>query len=141
MDPHSRASKKNTSHGNEVLPQDTPHLTQRPRYQRGSLCQDPAGKRTTRRPDRRKETQTEVVWICLPFSRPGRNHLARHSGRGKKTRQTEKEVGRQHGGQHREWTGLEFAKSQRTVENRERWRKLVVKSSVLPERHPRCRNR
>ena len=30
----------------------------------------------------------------------------------------------------REWTGLEFAKSQRAVENREKWRKLVVKSSV-----------
>ena len=29
-----------------------------------------------------------------------------------------------------EWTGLEFAKSQRAVENREKWRKLVVKSSV-----------
>ena len=30
MDPHSRASKKNTSHGNEVLPQDTTHPIQRP---------------------------------------------------------------------------------------------------------------
>ena len=28
----------------------------------------------------------------------------------------------------REWTGLEFAKSQRAVENREKWRKLVAKS-------------
>ena len=31
-----------------------------------------------------------------------------------------------------EWTGLEFAKSQRAVENREKWRKLV-KSSVVPQ--------
>ena len=31
----------------------------------------------------------------------------------------------------REWTGLEFAKSQRAVENRGKWRKLVVKSSVV----------
>ena len=29
----------------------------------------------------------------------------------------------------REWTGLEFGRSQRAVENREKWRKLVVKSS------------
>ena len=29
----------------------------------------------------------------------------------------------------REWTGLEFAKSQRAVENREKWRKLVAKSA------------
>ena len=33
----------------------------------------------------------------------------------------------------REWTGLEFTKSQRAVENREKWRKLVVKSSVVPQ--------
>ena len=33
----------------------------------------------------------------------------------------------------REWTGLEFAESQRAVENREKWRKLVVKSSVVPQ--------
>ena len=32
----------------------------------------------------------------------------------------------------REWTGLEFGKSQRAAENREKWRKLVVKSSVVP---------
>ena len=34
----------------------------------------------------------------------------------------------------REWTGLEFGKSQRVVENREKWRKLVAKSSVVPQR-------
>ena len=32
----------------------------------------------------------------------------------------------------KEWIGLEFAKSQRAVENREKWRKLVVKPSVVP---------
>ena len=47
--------------------------------------------------------------------------------RGKKTRQTEEEVV----DNIREWTGLEFAKSRRAVENREKWRKLVVKSSVV----------
>ena len=31
----------------------------------------------------------------------------------------------------REWTGLGFAKSQRVVENREKLRKLVVKSPVV----------
>ena len=36
----------------------------------------------------------------------------------------------------REWTGLEFGKSQRAVENRESWRKLAVKSSVVPKRTP-----
>ena len=33
----------------------------------------------------------------------------------------------------REWTGLEFAKSKRAEENREKWRKLVVKSSLEPQ--------
>ena len=32
----------------------------------------------------------------------------------------------------REWIGLEF-KSQRAFENREKWRKLVVKSSMVPQ--------
>ena len=40
----------------------------------------------------------------------------------------------------REWTGVEFGKSQRVVENREKWRKLVAKSSVVPQRPSRLRN-
>ena len=72
---------------------DTMHLIQRSCYQRRSPCQDPAGNRTTRRPpDDRTETQTAVVWPCLPFIRSGQNHLARHCERWKKTRQTEEEV-------------------------------------------------
>ena len=67
-----------TSHTKTMLPTRSP-------------CQDPAGNWTTwRSPDDRKKTQTAVVWSCLPFIRPGQNHLARHSERGKKTRQTEK---------------------------------------------------
>ena len=75
-------------------------------------------------------TQTAVVCSSLPFIRSGQNHLARHS-----------EGGRRQGRQRkrwddniREWTGLEFAKSQRAVENRGKWRKLVAKSSVVPQR-------
>ena len=41
----------------------------------------------------------------------------------------------------REWTGLEFAKSQRAVETREEWKKLVAKSSVVPRRLSRLRDR
>ena len=73
-----------------------------------------------------KEMQTAVVWA-------GQNHLARHSERGKKTRQTEEE------GEDNitEWTGLEFGKSQRAMENRGKWSKLVAKSSVVPQRPSR----
>ena len=51
------------------------------------------------------------------------HHLARHSEKGKRQGRQKKrwEVN------IREWTGLEFAKFQRAVENREKWRKLVVK--------------
>ena len=37
--------------------------------------------------------------------------------------------------------GLEFGKSQRAVENREKWRKLVAKSSVVPQRPSWSRDR
>ena len=47
--------------------------------------------------------------------------------------------GRRQGRQRKRWedsirelTDLEFAKSQRAVENRGKWRKLVAKSSVVP---------
>ena len=59
-------------------------------------------------------------------------------------RQKEEEVGMD----IREWTGLEFAKSQGAVENKENWREkkkkktqLVAKSSVVPQRPPRLRDR
>ena len=41
----------------------------------------------------------------------------------------------------REWTGLGFTKSQRAVENRGKWRKLVAKSSVEPQRPSWLRDR
>ena len=118
---------------NEVLPQDTTHLIQRPCYQRGNPCQDPAGNWTTRRPpDHRKETQTAVVWSCLPFITFGQNHLARHSELKGGKRQSRQRKSREDN--IRKWTGLEFGKSQRAVENSEKWRKLVAKSSVVTQR-------
>ena len=48
-----------------------------------------------------REMQTAVVWSCSPFIRSGQNHLARHNERGKNTRQTEEEVGRQDQGMDR----------------------------------------
>ena len=40
--------------------------------------------------DHRKEMQTKVVCTSLPFIRSDQHHLARHSEKGKKTRQTKK---------------------------------------------------
>ena len=81
--------------------QDTTHLIKRRCCHEGSPCQDPAGNWTTQRPDHHKETQTAVVWTCVPFIRSVQKHLAGHSKRGKKIRQTEQEVGRQHPGMDR----------------------------------------
>ena len=60
-----------------------------------------------------------MVWSCLPFIRSGQNHLARHSERGKKTRQTEEEVGRQHQGMDRPeiWRVPEGSREQEKMEN------------------------
>ena len=138
MDPHTIAPKKNTSHGNEVLPQDTTHLIQRPCYQRGSRAKIQQELSTTwRPPDDRKETQTAVVWTYLPFIRSGQNHLARQSERGKKTKQTEEEVGRQHQGMDRPGVRKVTAGSG----EQRKWRKLVAKSSVVPQRPSRLRDR
>ena len=41
----------------------------------------------------------------------------------------------------REWTGLEFAKSQRAVGDREKWRKLIAKTPVVPQQPLRLRDR
>ena len=73
----------------------------------------------------------------LAKPRSGQNHLARHSERGRKTRQTEEEVGRQHQGMDR--PGVR--QFQRAVESSEKWRKLVAKSSVVPQRPSRLRDR
>ena len=68
-------------------------------------------------------------------------HVSRSSGLAKTILQGTVKGGRRQGRQRkrwedniREWTGLEFGKSQRAVENREKWRKLVAKSSVVPQR-------
>ena len=97
--------------------------------------QDPAGIRTTRRPDSRKETQNEILWTCLPFVRSGQNYLARQSERGKKTRQAEEAVGTRSRNEQA-W----ISPTQRAVESREKWRKLVVKSFVVPQLPSQLRN-
>ena len=65
----------------------------------------------------------------LLFIESGPNHLARHSEMGKKISRQEK--GREDN--IRAWTGLAFTMSQRAQENREKWRELVLKSSVVPK--------
>ena len=71
-------------------------------------CQDSAGNLTTQRlPKHQKERQTEGTV---------------KGGEGRQKKRLEEEDN------NRVLTGLEFAKSQKAVENREKWRKLVVKA-------------
>ena len=75
-------------------------------------------------------------------------HVSRSSGLAKTILQGTVKGGRRQDRQRErwednigEWTGLELAKSKRAVENRGKWRKLVAKSSVVPQRPSRSRDR
>ena len=74
-------------------------------------------------------------------------HVSRSSGVTKTILQGTVKGGRRQSRQRkwedniREWTDPEFVKSQRAVENRQNWRKLVMKSSVVPQRPSRLRDR
>ena len=73
--------------------------------------------------------QTKVVWTCLTFITilQGTDKGGRRQGR--QRNRWENNI--------REWTGLEFAKSQgqwRTETKNKKRKKLVVKSSVVPQR-------
>ena len=88
-------------------------------------------------PGHREETQSAVVWTCLPFIRSGQNHIARLSERGKKTRQPEEEVGRHHQGMDR--PGVRQVPEGSGEQGK--GRKQVAKSSVVPQRPSRLMDR
>ena len=122
MDPHSRAPKKNTSHGNEYKDQVTNE----------EVC---AKIQLAIGPQKRHKLQ----WY---------GHVSHSSGLAKTILQGTVKGGRRQGRQKkrwedniREWTGLEFTKSQRAVENREKWRKLVARSSVVHQQPSQLRDR
>ena len=138
MDPHSRVSKKNTSHGNEVLRQDTTRFIQRPCYHeevRAKIQQAIGPHEDLLAIVKRRK----LLWY---------GHVSRSSGLAETILRGTVKGGRRQGRQMKrcednigEWTGLEFAKSQRAVENRGKWRKLVAKSSVVPLRPSQLRDR
>ena len=79
------------------LPRDTTHLKQRPCYQqevRAKIQQAIGPQEDPLTMVKRRKLQ----WYVHVSRSSGlaKNHLARHSEKGKKTRQTEEEVGRQH---------------------------------------------
>ena len=98
----------------------------------------------TRKPVPRSSRQSDHTKTSWPSSGDascsGMVISPRSSGLAKTILQGTVKGGRRQGRQRkkweiniREWTGLEFGKSERAVENREKWRKLVAKSSVVPQ--------
>ena len=135
MDPHRRAAKTITSHENEVLPQDTMHLIQRPCYQRGSPC---------REIQQAIGPHKDLLIIVRRRKLKWYGHVFSSSGLAKTTLQGTVKGGRRQGGYKkrwedniRKWIGLELAKSQRAVENRENWSKLTLKSPAVSRRPSR----
>ena len=75
-------------------------------------------------------------------------HVTQSSGLAKTILQGTVQGGRRRGRQRtrwedniKEWTGLEWNIILRAAENREKWRKLVVKFTVVPQRSARLRDR
>ena len=137
MDPHSRAPKKNTSHGNEVIPQDSisykDHVTNE--EVRAKIQQEIG-------------PHEDLLTIIKRLKLQWYGHVSCSSGLAKTILQGTVKGGRRQGRQRKrwednikKWTGLEVAKSKRAAENREKWRKPVVKSSVVPQQPSRLRDR
>ena len=137
MDSHSRAPEKSTSYGNMMLPQGTKHLIQRPCY--------------TNEEVRAKIQQAigpheDLLKIVKRRKLQWYGHVSRSSGLAKTILQGTVKGGRRQGRKRKRWednirAGFEFAKSQRAVESKEKRRKLVVKSSEVPRRPSRLRDR
>ena len=120
---------KNTSHGNEVLPQDTSYKDHVTNEGVRAKIQQAIG------------PLEDLLTIVKRRKLQWYGHVSRSSGPAKTILQGTVKGGKRQGRQRkrweyniRGWTGLEFAKSQRAVENREKWRKLVVKLSFVPQR-------
>ena len=114
MDPHSRAPKKNTSHGHEVLPQDT-----------DISYQDHVTNEEVRAKIQQAIGPHEDLLAIVKRRKPQwYGHVSRSSGLTKTIFQGTVKGGKRQGRQEkrwedniREWTVLELAKSQMAVDN------------------------
>ena len=120
-----------------MLPQDTTHLN-KDRVTNGEVrakIQQAIGPH--------KDLLTMVKRCKLQWY----GHVSRSSGLAKTILQGTVKGGRRQGRKKKRWednirerTGLDFGKSKRAVENREKWRKMVARSSVVPQRLSQLRD-
>ena len=137
MDPHSRAPKKNTSHEMRCYCKIL-HISYKDHV---------TNEEVRAKIQRAIGPHEGLLTIVKKRKLQMYGHVSRSSGLAKTILQGTMKGGRRKGRQRkrwedniRDWTGLEFAKSKRAVETREKWRKLVAKSSVVPQRPSRLRN-
>ena len=129
MDPHSRAPKKNTNAIEMRCYCTILHISYKDHITNEEVCakiQQAIG------------PHEALLTIVKRPKLQWYGHVSRSSGLAKTILQGTVEGGRRQGRQRkrwedRKWIGLEFAKSLRAVENREKWRKLVAKSSLVPQ--------
>ena len=89
----------------------------------------------------------DLLTIIKRHKRQWYGRVSHSSGLAKTILQGTGKKGRRQGRQRKRWednirecTDLEFGKSQRAEENRQKWRILVAKSSVVPQRPSRLRD-
>ena len=129
----SRAAMKNTSHGDEVLPQDVMHIIQRPYYQWGGVCQDPAGNRTTRRPP---DNCRDTNWSGMdtsPVYQVWQKPSCKEQWKGEEDKADSRRGGKATSSNGQAWSSPSPRGQLRT----EKGCKLIVKSSSVPQRPPR----
>ena len=127
MDPHSRAPKKNSSRGNVVLPQDTGYL-------KISYKDHVTNEEVRAKIQQAIGPHEDLLTIVKRRKLQWYGHVSRSSGLAKTILQGTVKGGRRQSGQRKrwednikEWTGLEFGKSQRAVENRVKMEKTGCK--------------
>ena len=136
MDPYSRVREKDTNYRNEMLSKTFGHLLQRSCYNWGSEEQNQASHWAKwRSPHHCEETQKR--WY---------GHITRSTGLAKMILWGTVQGGRRRGRQKMrwednvtEWTGLKLGEALRKAENREEWRKVVARSSLVPQRSTKLR--
>ena len=113
MDPHSRAPKKNTSHGNEVLA----HISYKDHVTNEEVCA---------KIQQAIEPHDHLLTTVKRRKLQWYDHVSRSSGMSRTILQGTVKGGRRQGRQRKRWedntsegTDLEFANPQRTVGNRQ----------------------
>ena len=138
MDPHSRAPKRNTSHEEMRCYRKIQHI---------SYTDHVINEEVHAKIQQAIGPHEDLLTIIKRCKLQWYGHVFRSSGLAKTALRGTLKRGRRQGRQRkrwedniREWTGLEIAKSQGAVRNVEEWRKLVVRSSVMPKRPSRSRD-